>query len=96
MRESSSSKRVRLSESRGIRSQVSGLIAAAIEPAQLFSQVVVRGGMPSLLNLLDVPVKYRSAADLFCLDLYKEFDVNLLGALAAPAQVFQHYVDPAK
>jgi hypothetical protein len=38
--------------------------------------------MRSLASLLDAPVSYESAPDLFCLDLYKEFDVNTLVALA--------------
>ena len=41
-----------------------------LEPS-LFSEVVVRRGMPSLRHLVDKPVKYADAPDLFCLDLYR-------------------------
>jgi hypothetical protein len=72
----------------GMRSQVESLTAAAIEPG-LFSEVAVHGGMRSLRYLLDKPVVYTDAPDLFCLDLYKYFDLDRLAALAAPASVSQ-------
>jgi hypothetical protein len=83
--------RVRL-ETSGMRNQVVGLIAAALEP-NLFSEVVVRHGMTSLRHLVDKPVKYEEAADLFCLDLYKFTDVDRLAALDAPTAVKTEGVD---
>lgn len=94
LRSASRAKRARL-ESYGIRSQVAALIAAALEP-QLFSEVVARQGMRSLRHLLDVPVKYRTAPDLFCLDLLKEFDIDTIASLAAPTKVSQTFTEPAK
>jgi dienelactone hydrolase len=73
-------------ETAGIRTQVIALIAAALEP-DLFSEIVTRHGMRSLSYLFDLPVEFEQAPELFCLDLYKEFDVDSLEALAAPAQV---------
>jgi len=78
-------RKVRL-EVTGIRNQVAALIAAALEP-NLFSAVVVHEGMASLGYLLDVPVTYRQAPELFCLDLYKQFDLDRLAAIAAPVKV---------
>ena len=75
-------------EATGIRSQVVALAAAALEPA-LFSDVVVTGGMHSLGFLLDAPVPQRSAPELFCLDLYKDFDLDHFIAMAAPTKVSQ-------
>jgi hypothetical protein len=72
--------RVRL-ESTGPRSQITALTAAALDPA-LFADMQIRDGMPSLERLLDAPVAYQAAPDLFCLDLYKEFDVDRLAELA--------------
>jgi hypothetical protein len=46
---------------------------------------VIRHGMPSLRYLVDKPVKYQDAADLFCLDLYKLTDLDGLAALGGPA-----------
>ncbi len=80
-----SSPRPRL-ETKGIRSQLTALVAAALEP-NTFSEIVVRDGMKSLGHVLDKPVEYIDAPDLFCLDLYKEFDVEALAALAAPTRV---------
>jgi hypothetical protein len=47
-------------ESKGIRSQVVVLVAAALEPT-LFSEIVVRYGMTSLRHALDKPVEYLDA-----------------------------------
>ena len=77
-------------ESAGIRNQVVALIAADLEPG-LFSEVAIRDGMPSLKYLLDTPVKFEAAPDLFCLDLYKEFDLDQLAILAEPAKVIQKH-----
>ncbi|HUI41854.1 MAG TPA: hypothetical protein VL523_07785 [Terriglobia bacterium] len=75
-------------ESTGIRSQMEALVAAAIEPG-LFAAVASQRGMRSLGYLLEKPVHYEIAPDLFCLDLYKDFDVDRLELLAAPARVTQ-------
>jgi dienelactone hydrolase len=83
------SRTVRL-ESSGIRNQVQALIAADLEPS-LFSEVVIHDGMPSLRYLLDTPVKFESAPDLFCLDLFKAFDIDQLAMLATPATVTQRH-----
>jgi len=72
-------------EVRGIRSQVIGLAAAALEP-QRFREVHVREGAASLRHLLDAPVEYRAAPELFCLDLYREFDLDQLAALGPGAR----------
>ncbi len=69
----------------GMRSQVISLVASALEPSA-FAEITSRDGIRSLRYLLDAPVPYEEAPDLFCLDLYKEFDVPRLTALAAPAK----------
>ncbi len=43
--------------------------------------------MSSLDFLLQKPVTFDEAPELFCLDLYKDFDLYRLAAIAAPAQV---------
>lgn len=73
-------------ECTGVRSQTAGLAAAALNPA-LFSDVIVHEGASSLSYVLEKPVTYREAPELFCLDLYKYFDFDRLTALAAPARV---------
>jgi hypothetical protein len=70
----------------GIRTQVISLVAAAVEPA-LFSSLKIRSGMRSLSYVLDLPVRFEQAPELFCLDFYKDFDIDRLEALAAPAKV---------
>ena len=70
----------------GMRSQVAGLIAAALDP-NLFGKVVVHEGISSLGYLLDKPVAFQDAPELFCLDLYKKFDIDRLALIAAPAEV---------
>ena len=85
LRKRTSVQKVRL-ESRGIRTEAIALIAAALEP-DVFSDVLVREGMASLDYALQVPVRFQDAPELFCLDLYKEFDIDRLAAMAAPAVV---------
>ena len=69
-----------------MRSQVVALVAAALEP-KLFSEVSITGGMHSLGFLLDAEIPFRSAPELFCLDLYKDFDLDHFRAMAAPTKV---------
>lgn len=75
-------------ESTGMRNQVVSVIAAALRPG-LFSELVIRDGIRSLNYLLDTPVEYQTAPDLFCLDLFKEFDLDRLEALSLPTKI-QH------
>lgn len=74
--------KVRL-ETDGPRSQMVGLIAAALEPG-LFGSRVSHEGLGSLGELLDGPLVFRTTPDVFCLDLYKYFDIDGLQAMAAP------------
>ncbi len=73
-------------EATGIRSQVIALLGSALEP-QTFSELAVRDGMESFGYLLDKAIRYQEAPDLFCLDLYKEFDIDSLAVLAEPTRV---------
>jgi hypothetical protein len=68
-------------ESTGVRSQVIALVTGAAAP-ELFSETVARGGISTLRALLDKPVSYDAAPDLFCLDLYKNFDLDTLQGMA--------------
>jgi dienelactone hydrolase len=79
--------RIRL-ETTGIRTQVVALVACDLDPT-LFAQLVTQGGMQSLSFLLDKPVVYDDAPDLFCLDLYAEVDLAGLATLGEPTKVTQ-------
>ena len=94
LRAKSATPKVRV-ETRGIRSQVVAQVAAALEP-ELFSEVRVHEGMQSLSYLLDAPVRFQDAPELFCLDLYKEIDLDQFADLAAPTSVVieQHLEAP--
>ena len=81
MIQKSGATRVRL-ETRGIRSQTIGLIAAALKP-QDFSEIVVRDGMKSFSYLEDKPVEYQQGPDLFCFGLYRDFDIDSLEKMAS-------------
>ena len=70
----------------GMRSQVAGLIAAALEP-DLFAKIVVHEGISGLGFVLEKPVAFHEAPELFCLDLYKKFDIDRLALIAAPTEV---------
>lgn len=79
--------RIRL-ETTGIRTQSVALVACDLDP-NLFAQLVTQGGMQSLSFLLEKPVIYDDAPDLFCLDLYREADLAGLATLAEPTKVTQ-------
>jgi len=83
----SSEAAVRL-ETDGLRTQIVALAAAAIEPGR-FSAVQSLETISSLGDLLQKPVPFRSAPELFCLDLYKYFDLDSLAAMAAENGVQQ-------
>ncbi len=80
----SGQRKIRL-EATGMRSQVVAQIAAALEPG-LFSTLAVRKGISSLRFLLDKPVGMTSAPELFCLDLYREFDLDRLERMSEGVQ----------
>ena len=73
-------------ETSGMRSQVIAMVAAALAP-QTFSDLTIHDGIKSLKYLLDKPVPLRAAPELFCLDLYKYFDIDSITALASPVAV---------
>lgn len=73
-------------ECTGMRNQMALLVAAALSP-DLFSEIVVREGIPGLSVLLERPIEFREAPELFCLDLYRRFDLASLAALAEPASI---------
>lgn len=68
-------------EAQGIRSQAVATIAAALDPT-LFSDVAVRSGLPSWSEIFSRPIRYQDAPELFCLDLFRRFDLPQLRAMA--------------
>ena len=77
--------RIRI-ETTGLRSQLEALVSSALNP-DLFSEVASHHGVESLRYLFDKPVHYEDAPDVFCLDLYRNFDIDRLSAIAEPAKV---------
>jgi len=73
-------------ETDGIRTSIIAAVAAATEPG-LFSTIASQHAMKSLSYVLDTPVAYRAAPDLFCLDLYKYFDIDSIAAIAEPTKI---------
>ncbi len=70
----SGASRVRV-ETSGIRTQVIARVAATLAPG-LFAEIVPRNGMASLRRLLDKPVEYQAAPELFCLGLFGVLDLR--------------------
>ena len=68
-------------EATGVRNTTVALAAAALAP-NLFAEVVTSQALSSFQDVLDKPVEYRHAPELFCLDLYRYFDIPDLRALA--------------
>jgi hypothetical protein len=85
-------------ESSGFRMQVVSLVAGALEP-RLFKSITVHAGMHSLSYILEKPVRSDRVPDMFCQDLYKDFDIDTLKAMTEPTLVSESaYVEapPAK
>jgi dienelactone hydrolase len=78
-------------ETDGMRTQLVALLAAALHP-EMFSELKISHGMPSLAYVLKKPVQYIPAPDLFCLDLLHETDLDRLAALSAPVRVVNEQV----
>jgi len=70
----------------GIRNQVIAVTSAALEPTA-FKRVESHRSMGTLDYLLKDSIPFRSAPELFCLDLYRYFDLDSLSLLAVPAEV---------
>ncbi len=73
-------------ESSGYRMQVVSLVAGALQP-DLFKSITIHKGMHSLSYILDNSVRSDHVPDMFCLDLYKDFDLDMLKAMTEPATV---------
>lgn len=73
-------------ESSGYRMQVVSLVAGALEP-KLFEKIGIHQGMRSLSYILDEAISSSRVPDMFCRDLYKDFDLDMLKAMAEPAAV---------
>lgn len=73
-------------ESSGYRMQVVSLVAGDMQP-RLFRSITIHKGMHSLTDLLNLSIKSNEVPDMFCLDLYKDFDLDMLKAMASPSTV---------
>ncbi len=73
----------------GPRAETVAMVTAALEP-DLFSEVSVRHGLTSLGQVFEQPPSYDEAPELMCLDFYKEFDFNILSAMAVHVKINLH------
>lgn len=67
-------------ETWGPRSQALGLVTAALAPRR-FNGVDMRDGWKSLSKIYEDRLEYQRYPELFCMDFYKEFDLDSLAAL---------------
>ena len=79
----------------GPRAQIIAMVAAAIHP-ELFSGLESRESIPSLAAAYDHPENFVQAPEMMCLDLYRDFDINTLAAMAAPVKVNLTAVAPKR
>ncbi len=71
----------------GPRSQMVALTAMVLEPTSLFGSLRVEDGLSSLEKLFENKFSYAQTPELFCLDLYKNFDITQLRELVSGADV---------
>ncbi|MHB1935965.1 MAG: alpha/beta hydrolase family protein [Acidobacteriaceae bacterium] len=79
----------------GPRSQMIAMVAAAMHP-ELFSALESRQSISSLTAVFDHPENFVQAPEMMCLDLYRDFDFNILAAIAAPVKVNLSAVAPKR
>ncbi len=79
----------------GPRAQLIAMVAAAIHP-ELFSALESRESIPSLASAYEHPEKFVQAPEMMCIDLYRDFDINTLAAIAAPVKVDLEAVAPKR
>jgi hypothetical protein len=60
-----------------------------LDRKDMFSELGIRDGMESLAYVLQKPVEYGEAPELFCLDLLRVTDLDRLAALSSPVRVFR-------
>jgi dienelactone hydrolase len=70
----------------GPRSETAAIVAAAIDP-ELFSGLDAHNAIYSFADVYKEPLTYDEAPELMCLDLYRDFDLNTLNAIAAPVKI---------
>lgn len=70
-------------ETYGMRSQLTGSVAAALQP-KVFRDVQSHDGLTSLAEVFSRPVHFEQAPEMFCLDLYRYFDLKDLESLRRP------------
>jgi dienelactone hydrolase len=77
----------------GPRAETVALTAAALEPA-LFSGIEAQKSISSFMDVFDHPSDYRTVQEMFCLDLFRDFDVDTLTAIASPVHVHLSVATP--
>jgi dienelactone hydrolase len=70
----------------GPRAETLALVTAALEPA-MFSGIEAQKSIATFMDIFDHPGDYRGAPDVFCLDLFRDFDIDTLTAVASPVRV---------
>ena len=70
----------------GPRAETVAAVAAALEP-RLFSGIDAQQSVATFIDVFDSPADYRGAQELFCLDLFRDFDIDMLIAMASPVRV---------
>jgi hypothetical protein len=70
----------------GPRGETVAVVSAALVP-ELYSSVEARHGIASLADVFTHPLDIHEAQVMMCLDLYRYFDFNTLGLIAAPVKI---------
>lgn len=70
----------------GVRAEAVAFSAVALKP-ELFTRLDARDSIPTLMDAFTRPLTYPQAPELMCLDLYRDFDYDILAAMAAPVTI---------
>jgi hypothetical protein len=79
----------------GPRTETVAIVAAALEP-DMFASLESRKSIASFSDVFEHPEAYDADSELLCLDLYRDFDLNTLSAIASPVPITLSATAPAR
>ena len=79
----------------GPRTETVAIVAAALDP-DMFASLESRKSIASFSDVFEHPQAYDAPSELLCLDLYRDFDLNTLSAIASPVPITFSATAPAR
>jgi dienelactone hydrolase len=79
----------------GPRTETVAIVTAALDP-DMFTSLESRKSIASFSDVFEHPLAYNAASELLCFELYRDFDLNTLSAIASPVPITLSAAAPAR